>query len=170
MPISSEERIQFIRDQIYPAYAQISYLPLRVQAVHHTSMVETWARYLAGHRNVRDDLAACAAILHDIARYQANTSARHAFKGARMAETLLEQSDLFSQDEIHQIVHAIACHSDKDRIDEPLCEVLKDADTLASWTVSFDTAQSPDRQRRIKALQEELGWSVPSSQPEETAQ
>lgn len=151
-----EERVQAVRDRLYESYGNIYCLPLRIQAIDHTSKVEACARLLAARREVPADLAVCAALLHDMARYLANVSKHHAQKGACMAEKLLRNTALFSEDEMKSIVHAIACHSDKSRTDDPLSEVLKDADTLAFWAASPHVSVGSSRSSRLKKIAEEL--------------
>ncbi len=150
-------RYETIRDQVFDQYAAIQWLPLRVDALAHTSTVDSYITLLAKKRGLPLERAKIAAILHDYARYHDNISKGHAIAGAKKAKALLEESGLFSSEEIQAMVYAIGNHSKKELIHDPLDEALKDADTLAHWAMHPKEVPSLIRQKRLEHCFKELG-------------
>lgn len=150
-------RYEIIRDQVFEQYANIYSLPLKTDALAHTSMVDSYITLLAQKRELPLDLAKVAAILHDYARYHDNISSLHAVVGAKKAKDLLLETGLFSQEEIYTIITAIGNHSRKELIHHPLDEALKDADTLAHWAMHPQEKPSAVRLKRLASCFEELG-------------
>lgn len=152
----SLSRYETIRDLVLEQYATI-YLPtLRTNSLVHTAMVDSYITLLAKKRQLPLELAKIAALLHDTGRYLKNTSKGHAKVGALWAKEALENTELFSLEEIKMIVQAIAKHSNKAWIDDPFDEVLKDADTLAFWALNPSEKSSAIRQKRLEACFKEL--------------
>ncbi len=117
----------------------------------HLYGVSHAATELAYARGLDVELAAVAGMLHDLTNYTEGESSDHGLKSARLAERMLERLALFSPDEVATITHAIARHSDKDAINEPMDELLKDADALQHWL--YDPSlppQSSHAERRGK--------------------
>ncbi len=153
-------RYEIIRDQIFDQYANIYLLPLKVDALVHTSMVDSYITLLAQKRGLPLEQAKVAAILHDYARYQDNKGKGHAQIGAQRAKLLLEENGEFTQEEIQAIVQAISNHSKKEWVHDPLDEALKDADTLAYWALHPSEIPSSLRQKRLENCFKELNISI----------
>lgn len=153
-------RYENIRDQVLEQYATIAWLPLRVDALAHTSMVDSYITLLAQKRGLPLELAKIAAILHDYARYHDNIGKGHAIAGAKKAKGLLEEMGLFSSEEIWTIVNAIGNHSKKELVHDPLDEALKDADALAYWAMHTQEIPSFIRQHRLENCFKELGLPI----------
>lgn len=128
------ERYEAVAQFVFDEYSKINYAPLRRQALRHTDLVDGYITILAQRRNLDVELLKISALLHDIARFSLNTSLQHAQKGATLAYDILMKIDLFEISEIEQVCQAIRHHSDKNRIDVPFDEALKDADLLAQWS------------------------------------
>ena len=123
----------------------------------HLYGVAQFAALLAMKRRVNVELAMVAGLLHDIYTYQAQDPVDHARKGAELARQILGEVGAFSPQEIEAVSHAIACHSDKGRIDRPLDEVLKDADVLQHWLGGGIAPSWAEEAQRLARLREELG-------------
>jgi HD superfamily phosphodiesterase len=104
-------------------------------AEHRTAGVHLYgvagnAALLALRRGLDPELASISGLLHDISTYATGESKNHAGRSAAMARTCMKGSGQFTQEEMDDICSAIAHHSDKDKVQSPLDEVLKDADVL----------------------------------------
>lgn len=150
------DRIEQIKVTILDEYTRIHWPPLRLEALDHTLGVFHAALLLARKRGVDAELAAAAALLHDYAKFALNQSGQHAQKGAVAARRILEESQAFESDQIEQICRAIGRHSDKDRIDDPLDEVLKDADVLARAMEQPIHWLDIPRRKRMLQIEKEL--------------
>lgn len=104
-------------------------------AEHRTAAVHLYgvaghAALLAIRRGLSAELATVAGLLHDISTYATGDSRNHAGRSAAMARSCMKSAGLFTQEEMDAVCSAIAHHSDKDKVQAPLDEVLKDADVL----------------------------------------
>ena len=101
----------------------------------HLYGVAQAAALIAEKRKENVELSIIAAMLHDLYNYEYENEEAiddHAHKGAVMAKNILNDLKIFSCEEIDLIYSAIYHHSDKKIINEPLDEVLKDADVMQS--------------------------------------
>lgn len=101
----------------------------RIAAVHLYGVAGN-AALLALRRGVSVELATVAGLMHDISAYATGEQKNHAGRSAAMARTCLKSTGQFTQEEMDAVCSAIAHHSDKDKQQAPLDEVLKDADVL----------------------------------------
>lgn len=101
----------------------------------HLYGTSQFAAMLAINKKINIELCAVAAMLHDISLYASNCGHKeHAEKSATIAKEVLEESKLFSEEEVKIICHAIAKHSDKlTKSDGIYAEILKDADVLTHY-------------------------------------
>lgn len=132
----------------------------RLHGFAHLHGVSQACALLAQRRGLDAELAATAGLLHDMAFYATLYSADHAARSAAMARPFLEQTGVFSTQEIDAVCAAIACHSDKAGRHAPLAEALIDADVL-QHAFSDPTAPPPPHELpRLTALRKELGIPV----------
>ena len=128
----------------------------RAGYIHLYGVSETSA-LLAGRRCLSATTAAVAGMLHDIYTYRTGLQQLHAPSSAEDARVILRDLGLFSQEEQLTIHSAILRHSDKERVDGPYDELLKDADVLQHYlhdpTKSFPAPVA----QRIRAVAAELG-------------
>ena len=136
--------------------AQTKEIDIKFGYVHLYSVSQTCA-LLAKKRKQNVELAAIAGLLHDIYAYQTGSRKDHAHQGAAAARKILQELNLFSEEEIDMISHAIYRHSDKDVIDTPFDEVLKDADALQHFLIMPLAEPVPHEAARVSKLKEELG-------------
>lgn len=127
----------------------------RTAAVHLYG-VAGYAALLAIRRGYSAELATVSGLLHDISTYATGESKNHAGRSAAMARTCMKGSSQFTQEEMDAVCSAIAHHSDKDKVQAPLDEVLKDADVLHHCL--HNPAQAPNEKEagRYAQLLEEL--------------
>lgn len=132
------DRYELVASIVNEKLHRICNQALKEHAFVHLHNVVVMGTMLAMQRNINIEYVRIAAILHDIAVYLENCPhSVHAYRSSIAAARLLEETHLFTRDEINCIVHMIAQHSNKDQIDDLLCETLKDADILASGCLSL---------------------------------
>ena len=112
---------------------------------------------LAKCRGLDIELCATAGMLHDLSSYESGDSTNHAQRSAARAKELLAESGDFSSNEISAIAQAIFTHSSKDQVDDPMAELLKDADVLQHYLYNPSLKDGWAMNARLKALFAELG-------------
>ena len=130
------------------------------KAYAHLYGVSLAATVIAERRGENSELASMSAMLHDIAAYVNGTYDDHAHRGADLAREILLRHALANPREIDCICSAIYHHDDKMVKDEPLDEVLKDADVMHH---TFNDLANPVKDKelaRYRALREEFGLPV----------
>lgn len=121
--------------------------------LYGVSLTATW---LAARRGLDAELAAVAGLLHDLTNYTAGESPNHAERSAEAATRLLEGLDLFAPAEVSAIARAIARHSNKEPVDAPMDELLKDADVLHHWLCDPELPPPASHAGRRVQLEREL--------------
>ena len=104
----------------------------------HLYSVSMFATLLALKRGLNPEIAATCGMLHDIYHVTAGASEQHAVEGAKVAEEILRQTGLYSDEEIATITTAISWHSKKRKFHEPYDELLKDADVMNHFLYNTD--------------------------------
>ena len=129
----------------------------RISAVNHLYGVSLAATMLARKRGLDPELAAMAAMLHDLHAYKSGSYDDHAHKGAELAREILTELGLTNQEETEIICSAIYHHDDKRSVDAPMDELLKDADVIHH--AMNDTAKpiKEKEQERYDRISEEFG-------------
>lgn len=122
----------------------------------HLYGVSSICALLALKRGLDLELCTTAGMLHDIWAYKVNPI-DHARLGAVEAEKILRESGEFTDEEITTICTAIANHSDKGEVRDPMSELLKDADVLQYYLYNTSVEVQESRVARLGAIQEELG-------------
>ncbi len=102
----------------------------RNSAIVHLYGVSLAATMIAQKRGLDPEIASMAAMLHDLYAYKAGSYDDHAHKGADLAREILGDLKLTDDAETELICSAIYHHDDKLVTDEPMDEVLKDADVI----------------------------------------
>ena len=125
-------------------------------AFAHLYGVSLAATLIAEKRGENSELASMSAMLHDIAAYVSGSYDDHAHRGADMARAVLLENGLATPAEIDIICSAVYHHDDKLVKDEPLAEVLKDADVMHHV---FNDLAKPVKDKelaRYRALRQEF--------------
>ncbi len=150
-------RVRDIRARVDQELARIEDSDRRRGAFVHLAGVSLAAGLLAEKRGVSAELAQIAGLLHDLAAYMTGSYEDHARKSAECAKTLLASLGLTTAEETERICTAISRHDDKERVDTPLDEVLKDADVMQHTMQDLTKAVKDKEKARYVALRREFG-------------
>lgn len=126
------------------------------EALIHTYEVARFCSIFASKRGENTVLAECAGWLHDCWRYASGQSCNHAAEGATMARGWLAAMPLFSPAETQAICTAIFNHSRKESQDDPLSEILKDADVMSHFIADPAAVRVSAENRRLQSILAEL--------------
>jgi len=129
----------------------------RISAVNHLYGVSLAATILAKKRGLDPELAAMAGMLHDMHAYRTGSYDDHAHKGADLAREILTELQLTDEAETDLICSAIYHHDDKYAVDDPMDELLKDADVIHHTLNDTAKAVKEKEQARYDKLMKELG-------------
>ena len=102
----------------------------RTSAIAHLYGVSLAATMIAKKRAMDPEIASMAAMLHDLHAYKTGPYDDHAHLGADLAREILGELKLTDEAETDMICSAIYHHDDKLVTDNPMDEVLKDADVF----------------------------------------
>lgn len=148
-----EDRLEVLRNEIDKLVLNGRHDNVRMY-ISHMYGVSRFCTLLAMKRDLNVEIAAACGMLHDIFYMTGGTGGDHAANGARQAEEILKSIGMYTDDEIKLITEAVSKHSDKDLIDGPYDELLKDADVMdhCLYNTSFAVADNEaDRYRGIMA-------------------
>lgn len=126
-------------------------------AVNHLYGVSLAATMIAKKRGLDPELAAMAAMLHDLHAYKTGSYDDHAHKGAELAREILGRLGLTNEEETDTICSAIYHHDDKLSTDGPMDEVLKDADVIHHCMNDLSKAVKDKEKARFESLCREFG-------------
>ena len=129
----------------------------RISAVNHLYGVSLAATMLAKKRGLDPELAAMAAMLHDMHAYKTGSYDDHAHKGADLAREILTELELTNPEETDLICSAIYHHDDKDAVDGPMDELLKDADVIHHTLNDTAKPVKEKEQARYDRIMNEFG-------------
>ena len=129
----------------------------RITAVNHLYGVSLAATMIAKKRGMDPEIAAMAAMMHDLAAYKSGSYDDHAHKGAELARGILAELALTDEQETEMICSAIYHHDDKLIVDGPMDEVLKDADVIHHCMNDLSKSVKDKEKARFEALCREFG-------------
>ena len=129
----------------------------RTSAIAHLYGVSLAATMLAKKRGLDSEIAAMAAMLHDLHAYKTGSYDDHAHKGAVLARAILGELKLTNETEMEMICSAIYHHDDKLAEDNPMDEVLKDADVIDHCLKDASKPVKEKEQARFDKLCAEFG-------------
>ena len=129
----------------------------RISAVNHLYGVSLAATMIAKKRGLDPELAAMAAMMHDLAAYKSGSYDDHAHKGAVLARDILAELGITDEKETDLICSAIYHHDDKLVVDDPMDEVLKDADVIHHSLADPTKEVKAHEKARYAKLCQELG-------------
>ena len=129
----------------------------RNSAIVHLYGVSLGATMIAKKRRLDPEIAAMAAMLHDLYAYKTGSYDDHAHKGADLAREILGALKLTDDAETELICSAIYHHDDKLVMDDPMDEVLKDADVIHHCMNDLSKAVKEKEQARFEKLCAEFG-------------
>ncbi len=131
----------------------------RTSAIAHLYGVSLAATMIAKKRGLDPEVAAMAAMLHDLHAYKSGSYDDHAHKGADLAREILRELKLTDKAETEMICSAIYHHDDKLAADSPMDEALKDADVIDHCLKDPSKAVKGKEQARFDKLCAEFGLS-----------
>ena len=129
----------------------------RTGAIAHLYGVSLAATMIAKKRGFDPELAAMAAMLHDLHAYKTGSYDDHAHKGAELAKEILDELKLTDETETDMICSAIYHHDDKLVVDGPMDELIKDADVIDHCLKDSSKAVKEKEQARFDRLCAEFG-------------
>ena len=150
-------RLKELRKYVDKEILRIEDPDTRKGAYVHLYGVSLAATLISEKRKENRELACMAAMLHDLYAYKSGSYDDHAHKGAALAKTILDKLDLTSDEETEKICSAIYHHDDKDAVDQPLDEVLKDADVMHHTMNDLSKPIKEKEKVRYENLRKEFG-------------
>lgn len=151
-------RLKELRKYINSEINKIDDTDERTAATVHLYGVSLAAVILAKKRGLDEELAAMAAMLHDLYAYKTTSYDDHAHKGAELAKNVLKELALTDNDETEIICSAIFHHDDKNVVDSPMDELLKDADVISHTMNDPSKPVKEKEQQRYDNIYRELGF------------
>ncbi len=136
-------RIKDIEKKVINILDNIEDNEKRAKAIAHLHGVSLSAVIIAKKREQNPELAAIAGLLHDLYAYKSGSYDDHAHRGADYAKEILNEMKLTSPEETN----------------EPMDEILKDADVIDHSLVDPTKAVKEHEQERYSKLCKEFGLS-----------
>ncbi len=150
-------RLKELRNYVDAELNKIDDPDKRTSAIAHLYGVSLAATIIAKKRGLDPEIAAMAAMLHDLHAYKTGSYDDHAHKGAELAREILRELKLTDDAETEMICSAIYHHDDKLVTDGPMDEVLKDADVIDHCLKDSSKPVKEKEQARFDALCAEFG-------------
>lgn len=150
-------RLKELRNYINEQIQKIEDTDERTSAIVHLYGVSLAATILAKKRGLDPEIASMAGMLHDLYAYESGSYDDHAHKGAELAKKILEELKLTDEAETEMICSAIYHHDDKLVTDDPMDELLKDADVISHCLNDPAKKIKEKEQVRYDNLTKELG-------------
>ena len=151
-------RIKDLEKKVYNILENIEDNEKRAKAVAHLHGVSLAAVILAKKSGQNSELAAMAGLLHDLYAYKSGSYDDHAHRGADYAKEILEEMNLTTLEETKIICSAIWNHDSKAEVNEPMDEILKDADVIDHSLADPTKAVKEHEQARYSKLCEEFRY------------
>ncbi len=151
-------RIKDIEKKVISILDNIKDSEKRAKAIAHLHGVSLAAVIIAKKRGQNPELAAMAGLLHDLYAYNSGSYDDHAHRGADFAKEILDEMKITSPEETKFIYSAIWNHDSKSEVNEPMDEVLKDADVIDHSLADPTKAVKEHEQERYSKLCDELGF------------
>ncbi len=150
-------RLKELRKYVNDKLNEMEDADKRTSAINHLYSVSLAATMIAKKRGMDTELAAMAAMLHDLYAYESGSYDDHAHKGAKLARQILGDLELTDDRETDVICSAIYHHDDKLVVDGPMDEVLKDADVLHHCMNDMSKPVKDKEKARFESFCEEFG-------------
>lgn len=109
---------------------------------------------LALKRGADAELAACAACVHDFGRILTGKQSGHAEAGYEPVRAFLEETGLFTPEEVEIIAGAVKNHSRKTETGTVIEEIVKDADVIDCYQYGLPFDRPEKEERYLKWRQE----------------
>lgn len=154
-------RLNTVRDYVDAELSKVPDPAVRKAAYVHLFGVQLAATLISEKRKQNTELAAIAALLHDLYAFTRGTYEDHAHKGAELARQILDELAITTPEETDAVCSAIYNHDDKLSVsDRPLDEVLKDADVMHHTMNDLSKPVKDKELGRYRNLRKEFGLDV----------
>ena len=150
-------RLKKLRKYVDKEINKMDDVKKRTGAINHLYGVSLASTMIAKKRGFDPELAAMAAMLHDLHAYKSGSYDDHAHKGSELARSILDELQLTDEIETDTICSMIYHHDDKLSVDSPMDEVLKDADVIHHCLNDPSKEIKEKEQKRFHDLCEEFG-------------
>lgn len=144
-------RFETLKDIFYQEIEKHCHGIYKQRAYFHSIQVMTLCQTYAKKRHLDIELASIIGLFHDYAQFIHHRSFNHAELSSNMIKQYLDE---FSEEEINIITHAIAKHSDKNKIDDAYSELIKDMDLYARYLEDPDYVFTKEEQQRFNQMKE----------------
>ncbi len=152
-------RVKDLEKKVYNILENIEDNEKRAKAVAHLHGVSLAAVILAKKSGQNFELAAMAGLLHDLYAYKSGSYDDHAHRGADYAKEILNEMNLTTPEETKIICSAIWNHDSKAEVNEPMDEILKDADVIDHSLADPTKSVKEHEQARYSKISKEFGFS-----------
>ena len=149
-------RIKELEKKVHDILEKLEDNNKRAKAIAHLHGVSLAAVIIAKKRGQNPELAAIAGLLHDLYAYNSGSYDDHAHRGADYAKEILDEMKLTSPEETKIICSAIWNHDSKAEVNDPIDEVLKDADVIDHSLADPTKAVKEHEQERYTKLCDEF--------------
>lgn len=151
-------RLELVRSEIDTVLLNQEDVNVRPEGYIHLYGVAQNCAMLAIKRGLDVEICTIIGLLHDIYIYKEGNEKEHAMFGSIVAENILRDLEMFSEDEIEIVKTAIIHHSDRVTKHDKYSELLKDADVLQNslYLKKFDLKNK----KRIKKVFKESGMKT----------
>lgn len=153
-------RIKELEKKVHNLLEKLEDNDKRAKAIAHLHGVSLAAVIIAKKRGQNPELAAMAGLLHDLYAYNFGSYDDHAHHGADYAKEILDEMKLTSPEETKIIYSAIWNHDSKAEVNDPMDEILKDADVIDHSLADPTKAIKEHEQKRYTQLCEEFSLSM----------
>lgn len=150
-------RLEELRKYVDSELNRMEEADRRNSAIAHLHGVSLAATMIAKKRGLDPEIAAMAAMLHDLHAYRSGSYDGHAHKGAELAREILTELNLTDDAETERICSAIYHHDDKLVEDSPMDEALKDADVIHHCMNDLSKSVKEKEQMRFDKICREFG-------------
>ncbi len=150
-------RLKVLRKYVDAELNKMEDADKRSGAIAHLYGVSLAATIIAKKRGMDPEIASMAAMLHDLNAYKTGSYDDHAHKGADLAREILGELKLTDETETEMICSAIYHHDDKLVTDDPMDEILKDADVIDHCFKDSSKPVKEKEQARYDKLCAEFG-------------
>ena len=135
------------------------YAPIGISHLNYSACL---CALLARKRGQDMDMAQTAGLLHDVwlhlhAPYDQETVRLHAHEGALMAADFMERHGEYSPGDIAVVTRMIENHDFTSQVDDPMSEIMKDADMLSHYLNASAAGREGDFNPRAADVLRELG-------------
>lgn len=149
-------RVRKLQKKIHKILEKIEDNDKRAKAAAHLHGVSLAAVMISKKRGEDPELAAMAGLLHDLYAYKSGSYEDHARIGAEYAGKLLGKMNLTIPEETEIICSAIRHHSEKNTVNAPMDEILKDADVIHRCLADPTKKMKEQDRERFSRLCEEF--------------